>query len=68
MGRPFRLASGPCIGMDVFFVSNMMIERLRFEGYSDAPSQFTEDVLCASHQQSLFNAFMRRRIGIMSRI
>ena len=32
--------------MDAFFVSNMMIERLRFEGYSDEwGSQFTEEVL-----------------------
>ena len=42
--------------------SNMMIERLRFEGYSDDwESQFTEDVLRATQlsQQQVSTAFMR---------
>ena len=53
---------GEMPGMDAFFVSNMMIERLRFEGYSDDwESQFTEDVLRATQlsQQQVSTAFMR---------
>ncbi|MBF0777100.1 DUF4176 domain-containing protein [Streptococcus sp. 19428wD3_AN2] len=53
---------GEMPGMDAFFVSNMMIERLRFEGYSDEwERQFTEDVLRATQlsQQQVSTAFMR---------
>ena len=53
---------GEMPGMDAFFVSNMMIERLRFEGYSDDwESQFTEDVLRATQlsQQQVSTAFIR---------
>ena len=44
---------GEMPGIDAFFVSNMMIERLHFEGYSDDwESQFTEDVLRATRHSS----------------
>ena len=47
-----------------FFVSNMMIKEVTFEGYSNAwEERFTEDVLRASQlaQQQLSSAFMRGR-------
>ena len=46
--------------MDAFFISNMMIERFRFEDYSeDWESQFTEDVLRATRlsQQQVSTSF-----------
>ena len=52
---------GEMPGIDAFFVSNMMIERLHFEGYSDDwESQFTEDVLRATRHssQQVLTAFM----------
>ena len=52
---------GEMPGIDAFFVSNMMIERLHFEGYSDDwESQFTEDVLRANRlsPQQVLTAFM----------
>ena len=52
---------GEMPGIDAFFVSNMMIERLHFEGYSDDwESHFTEDVLRATRRssQQVLTAFM----------